>query len=197
MNPITVSAPGKIHLMGEHAVVYGKPALLAAVNLRLRLSIEPAPTLNIISQEETNYVRYGVEFLTKEYGLGNIPDIKITVTSDIPAGFHLGSSAAVAVALAGAFMFYIKKIWNPMAINQLAYEIEKFKHGNPSGGDNTAVTVGGLVWYRKELEFLKSIWQLPFTLPAALNHFYLINTGKPRESTKDMVSIVARRKNLQ
>src|SRR5690348_13142194 len=33
-NSITVSAPGKIHLMGEHAVVYGKPALLATIDKR-------------------------------------------------------------------------------------------------------------------------------------------------------------------
>ena len=37
---ITVSVPGKIHLMGEHAVVYGKPALLSAINLRLSVTIE-------------------------------------------------------------------------------------------------------------------------------------------------------------
>lgn len=187
---ITVSVPGKVHLMGEHAVVYGKPALLAAINLRLIASIEPSTKLEIISDEPTSYVRYAVEFLAKEYNLDEVPNVKITIKSAIPAGYHLGSSAAVAVATVGALTYYIKKIWNPVAINQLAYEIEKKQHGNPSGGDNTAVTMGGFLWYRKELEFLKSMWQLPFTLPKKLDHFFLIDTGRPKETTGEMVALV-------
>lgn len=37
---ITVSAPGKIHLLGEHTVVYGHPALLAAVDKRIYISVK-------------------------------------------------------------------------------------------------------------------------------------------------------------
>ena len=77
-----------------------------------------------------------------------------------------------------------------MRINELAYEIEKKQHGNPSGGDNTTETVGGFVWFRKELEFLKSIWQLPFKPHESLNHFFLINTGRPKETTGEMVALV-------
>lgn len=189
-NTVTVSVPGKVHLMGEHAVVYGKPALLAAINLRLSVSIEPAEALKIISTEPTDYVRYAVEFLAKEYKLPQLPKVKIMIDSKIPAGYHLGSSAAVAVGVVGALTYYLKRIWNPMKINELAYEIEKKQHGNPSGGDNTTVTVGGFVWFRKELEFLKSIWQLPFKPHASLNHFFLINTGRPKETTGEMVAFV-------
>ncbi len=192
---ITVSVPGKIHLMGEHAVVYGKPALLAAINLRLVVSVESSTKLEIISDEPTDYVRYAVEFLAKEYKLDGIPKVKITINSEIAAGYHLGSSAAVAVATVGALTYYFKKVWNPMAINQLAYEVEKKMHGNPSGGDNTAVTMGGFLWYRKELEFLKSMWELP--LKTRLTNFYLIDTGKPKETTGEMVAYVAKQKNLQ
>jgi mevalonate kinase len=87
-------------------------------------------------------------------------------------------------------MYYFKKIWNPIRINELAYEIEKKQHGNPSGGDNTAVTMGGFIWFRKELEFLKSIWQLPFKPHPSVNHFFLINTGRPKETTGEMVAYV-------
>ena len=187
---VTVSAPGKIHLMGEHAVVYGRPALLSAVNLRLSVSVEPAKKLEIISTEPTGYIRYAAELLTKKYKLPDLPNVKITVKSEIPAGYHLGSSAAAAVATVGALMYFLKKIWNPRVINQIAYEAEKKQHGNPSGGDNTAVTMGGFLWYRREPEFLKSIRQLPFKPHPSLNHFFLINTGKPAESTGEMVAYV-------
>lgn len=42
----TVSAPGKIHLMGEHAVVYGKPALLTAIDLRLSVTVKESKRKN-------------------------------------------------------------------------------------------------------------------------------------------------------
>jgi mevalonate kinase len=188
---ITVSVPGKVHLMGEHAVVYGSPALLSAINLRLRVSIEENKTgLKIVTTEKEEYARHAIDFLAKTYKLTKLPSVTIQISSDIPAGFHLGSSAAVAVGITGAFTYFVKKTWNPIAINQLAYEIEKKQHGNPSGGDNTIVTMGGFVWFRKELETLKSIWQLPIRLPEDLNHFFLINTGRPVETTGEMVLFV-------
>ncbi len=183
--------------MGEHAVVYGKPALLVAVNLRLSVTIEspsssfPRTRESIIeSSEPVDYIRHAIDVVQEHFQLKELPPMHITVTSDIPAGFHLGSSAAVAVATVGAVTYFFKKIWNPVLINQLAYEVEKKQHGNPSGGDNTAITFGGFLWFRKELEFLKSIWQLPFKLPKNLDHFFLIDTGKPKETTGEMVAYV-------
>lgn len=199
---VTVSVPGKVHLMGEHAVVYGKPALLAAVNLRMRVTIEECEKnsnsiqglpITIISQEPTDYIEHIISLVVCKYNWTPKLPVKISVDSEIPAGYHLGSSAAVAVATIGALTYYGKKIWNPQAINQLAYEAEKMKHGNPSGGDNTAITMGGFLWFRKELEFLKSMWQLPLTLPDALNHFYLVDSGKPKETTGEMVANVKKK----
>lgn len=194
---ISVSAPGKIYLMGEHAVVYGKPALLAAINLRLSVTVEELDKINfsgknivIVSTEPIDHARFAVDFLLEQLKIKDHGPIKITIDSQIPAGFHLGSSAAVAVGLTGAVMYFFKKIWNPIRINELAYEIEKKQHGNPSGGDNTAVTMGGFIWFRKELEFLKNIWQLPFKPHPNIHHFFLINTGRPKETTGEMVAMV-------
>ncbi|MDP1722409.1 MAG: hypothetical protein Q8L37_04300 [Candidatus Gottesmanbacteria bacterium] len=188
---VTVSVPGKVHLMGEHAAVYGKPALLAAINLRLRVTVEVGTNgIEVVSSEPSDYIRHAVDVVSREYKFLHLPPMKISVVSDIPAGFHLGSSAAVAVGVVGALTYFLKKVWNPAAINQIAYEVEKKMHGFPSGGDNTTVTMGGLIWYRKELEFLKSIWQLPFKIPENLNHFFLINTGRPKETTGEMIEYV-------
>ena len=191
---ITVSVPGKIRLMGEHSVVYGYPALLSAINLRMRVSIGESPKgssgIRVVSTESTRYADHAVHVLLEKLHIEDPLPSTITIDSDIPSGFHLGSSAAVAVGITGAMMFVYKKIWNPIRINELAYEIEKKQHGSPSGGDNTVVTMGGFIWFRKELEFLKSIWQLPFKPHESLNHFMLIDTGKPQESTGDMIKIV-------
>jgi len=194
----TVSVPGKVHLMGEHAIVYGRPAILAAINLRLAVTINhQLSTINpkreeitIVSVEPDDYVRHVVEVVKEHFKLNELPPLKITICSQIPAGYHLGSSAATAVGVVGALTYFLKKTWNPQLINQLAYEAEKKMHGNPSGGDNTTVTLGGFIWFRRELEFLKSIWQLPFKPHPSLNHFFLINTGRPAEGTGEMVSYV-------
>lgn len=191
---VTVSVPGKIHLMGEHAVVYGKPALLAAINRRLSVTIDTADQEITIRHEDRNvqeFIEHALSVVRSEYAPGKLPGMNISLVSSIPFGYHLGSSAALAVATIGAVTYFIKKLWNPIEINRLAYEVEKKQHGNPSGGDNTAVCFGGFLWYRRELEFLRSIWQLPFRPSEAVSHFFLINTGKPEETTGQMVALVA------
>jgi len=95
--------------------------------------------------------------------------------------------------LVGALSYFLKKIWNPVFINQLAYESEKYIHVRSSGVDPAAVVSGGLIWYRRELDFLRSVWQLPFGIPKELNNFCFIDTGRPIESTGDMVSYVGGR----
>lgn len=183
---VTVSVPGKVHLMGEHAVVYGKPALLAAVNKRMYITVADA----VETGERDAYDGFIIGLLEKELKQ-RFPPLAITISSDVPAGFHLGTSAMVAVGTIAALLYATKKVWNPERVNMLAYEAEKKQHGNPSGGDNTCVTFGGLLWYRKELEFLKSMWQLPFRPSKKLHNFFLIKTTKPKESTGDMIRHVA------
>ena len=194
---ITVSVPGKIHFMGEHAVVYGKPALLSAINRRLRVSIEKAIKMNIITTESPACITYALEKVQEHLKLDTLPPMRISIDSDIPAGFHLGSSAATAVGVVAASIYFLRKLWNPTQINSLAYEVEKKQHGNPSGGDNTSVTFGGLLWFRKELEFLKSMQLLDIMIPSTFNHFFLIDTGRPKETTGEMVAFVKTQKNLQ
>ncbi len=76
-------------------------------------------------------------------------------------------------------------------IYDIAFRIEQKKHGRPSGGDPATVLHGGLVWFRKETDDLKIIQSVPFTIPRNITkNFYLIDTGKPKESTGEMVSFV-------
>lgn len=147
--PDKVSVPAKLILSGEHAVVYGYPAIATATNLRLTAT------------------RSG------------------KIESDIPIGAGMGSSAAFAVATS---TFKVGEL-NLEKINKSAYKLEKGLHGNPSGVDNTIVTYGGFLWYRKETENFKTFKQIESKVK--LPKLFLLNSGKPEESTKEMVGYVA------
>ena len=182
---IIVSAPGKIHLLGEHTVVYGKPAILATVNLKVTAAISKG-----IPNE--NPLRKIIEkIVKKELCLKQLPPYQIEITSQLPVGVGLGSSAAYCAAYIAALLSFLKVKWDLALVNKLTYEAEKVFHGNPSGGDNSTVVHGGLVWFRKEHSDLKIIQPLPFSIPKKLaKNFVLINTGKPKETTKGMVELV-------
>lgn len=179
---ITVSAPGKIILSGEHAVVYGKPAILAAINRRLFFSVRQSSKNEIIASESPKLAEFARDFVLKTFGKAK-EKLKIEISSEIPIGCGMGSSAALAVATTAGLFKYLNKPFNKEKINEIAYEIEKKQHGNPSGGDNTISTYGGFLWFRKETEFLKLFKQLQFDL----TKFVLINTGRPKETTGEMV----------
>lgn len=184
---IVVSAPGKIHLLGEHAVVYGKPALLTSVNLRLIVTITPS-SQNKIDPDLKNIKKIIEGVVKKELNIKKIPSYDLEISSKIPIGSSLGSSAAVSASYIAALLSYLKVKWDLELINKLAFEVEKIFHGNPSGADNSTAVFGGLVWYRKETPDLKIIHPLSFSIPPKIaRNFSLINTGTPKESTKDMV----------
>jgi len=193
--PIIVSAPGKIHLLGEHAVVYGKPALLAAVNLRITVSISPLNHLN----NHHNKLKKIIEPIVKQHlKIKTIPPYRLTISSQIPLGAGLGSSAAISAAYIASLLSFLKVKWDLNLINQLTFEAEKVFHGNPSGGDNSTVVFGGLIWFRKESPDLKIIQPVPFTIPKKIaKNFVLINTGKPKETTKEIIGIVAEKSSLR
>ncbi|MBI4999256.1 hypothetical protein HZB97_00610 [Candidatus Gottesmanbacteria bacterium] len=159
----TISAPGKIILMGEHAVVYGKPAIVAAVDKRM--------TVNLV---------------------GKNGKWEITAKSDIPIGCGLGSSAALAVIQATALVAIqattVGRIDTKLPlINEVAYEIEKINHGHPSGVDNTICTYGGILWFKRKGDGPPIFKRLQLK---NLPELVLINTGKAKETTREMVENV-------
>lgn len=197
---ITVSVPAKIHLLGEHAVVYGRPALLAAIDKRLYVRIQKSEfriqnnkkeKIIINTQGKDNLIQQAIDIFKKAFSITELPPLEITITSQIPKGRGLGSSAALSAATIGALMKFIMNLWDPNRINELAFKVEKIAHGNPSGADNSTVVFGGLVWFRREFDFLKSIWRLPVS-SYQIPKFLLIDTGRPVESTREMVASVAK-----
>ncbi len=193
---ITISVPAKVHLLGEHSVVYGKPALLSAINLRVLVTIssEIKQRKNATEDpyDENAFALQKIieTVIKKKFKIKTIPPYRIKVTSEIPIGYGLGSSAAISAGYSAALLSFLKIEWDYTLVNEIAYEGEKLFHGNPSGGDVAAVINGGFIWFRKELESLKIIHPIPHKIHKSIGQFFLIDSGKPVENTKEMVRLV-------
>ena len=127
------AAAGKIILLGEHGVVYGRRALAVPIADAVAVSLEAADRL---SHELPG------EFVTRlldELGIDE-RNWRIDIQSRVPIGKGLGSSASIAVALARAFNMKLDLGLDDERINEVAFESEKLAHGTPSGVDNTLAT---------------------------------------------------------
>lgn len=188
---ISYSAPAKVILSGEHSVVYGKPALVSAIDLVLTCTA--IETSSKISDDLTQFISKTVlSHLKKKAILHKHKNIKLMFKSTIPSGRGLGSSAALSTASTAACLhIFTEQKPNKETINNIAYQIEKKFHANPSGVDTSTSCYGGLIFYRKEFEFLKTISSLNFKLPEKFEkNIFLIDSGKPKESTKEMVQFL-------
>jgi mevalonate kinase len=193
------SAPGKIILFGEHAVVYNRPALAVPVNqvqaeVEVSDSDQPgiwihAPGIDLHSELSTlpsNHPIASVILRVFEHlGISEHPNSSIVIQSTIPVASGLGSGAAVSVALIRALSNYLNQSLTNEQVNDLAYEIEKLHHGTPSGIDNTVITYNMPVYYIKEkpIETFKA--GKPFTIVIG-------DTGIPaptKESVGDVRSL--------
>jgi len=185
---ITCSAPAKVIISGEHAVVYGKPGLVTAVNLRLKFSVWERDK-KITKKSIINIEAIVKKYLTLKKIKYQNKKFDFKIDSDIPIGSGLGSSAALVVCATAALLkFYSGREFSKEIVSSLAYQAEKFFHKNPSGVDVSASCFGGLVFYRKEFEFLKNISSLNFKIPKEMeDNLYLIDSGRALESTANMV----------
>ncbi|MFZ3384220.1 MAG: mevalonate kinase [Candidatus Methanoperedens sp.] len=154
----TCTAPGKIYLFGEHAVVYGEPAIACAVELRTRVAVKGSNDISISSDIGTT----GLDFQTHPYVSSAIqklgsPDVSIEITSQIPVGSGLGSSAAVTVATLEAINIECGLMHDKTSIAKMAHEIEKEVQGAASPTDTFVSTFGGVIEIpsRKNIDILE------------------------------------------
>ena len=156
------SAPAKIILFGEHFVVHGTKAILAAIDKRVTVTttFTDNKTIKINSELGTiqvpissSYEEVGSEFKPFVYLANkiinsdqNVSGLEITIDSDIPIGVGLGSSSACCVAAAAS----ISELFNKLPseeILKISIEAEKTIFPDTSGADCTVCTYGGMIEY--------------------------------------------------
>jgi mevalonate kinase len=153
------AAPGKVILFGEHAVVYGRPALAAPVaHVCATVTVEAAAAGDGLLIQALD-LREQVTFDCKGNPLVEIarlalaelslpePDWRITIRSTIPIASGMGSGAAVSAALARAISAAAGRPFPVQTVSALVYEVERLHHGTPSGVDNTVIAYGQPVYF--------------------------------------------------
>ena len=186
-------ASGKVILLGEHAVVYGQPAIaLPVTQVQARATVETGlegQGITIVAEDlEQSYsleqappddvLRAIVVSTLEHIGVGTKHDLTITVSSTIPIARGLGSGAAVSTAIVRALSQHFDRAQykhfehlahplSPQTISDLVYETEKIHHGTPSGIDNTVIAFEKPVYFVRNRKIEIFSVKSPFLLVIA------------------------------
>ena len=170
----TASAPGKIILFGEHAVVSGAIALGGAIDLRASVSVQDRPgsivvtsddlmlrgfslDLNsgLLSSPDAAYATRYVSAVLQEF---DAHDVEVRIKSSLPASAGLGSSAAIVVAAVMAISRHQESSLSLKEIAALSFRLERqVQDGLASPTDTALATYGGYLKISSQI--------LPLDLP--------------------------------
>lgn len=160
-------AKGKVILLGEHAVVYGQPALACAipVGVRVRVRVGGSPAsepVRVVSPATGLTVCMGqapesaaaaclLTAVERALMLLDAPKVgaEIEICSELPMGRGMGSSASLSIALLRAVAQWTGQKVSPERFLSMGLELERVFHGNPSGLDHATVLSEGLLVFSK------------------------------------------------
>lgn len=173
---IKTSAPGSLMLLGEHAVLHGKHALVCAINRRISVELVPldepivriesglgryqAPLENLVDHSSFRFVLQAIRQHMESISGG----FELRIESEFSADIGFGSSAAVTVATHAALFQWTQG--DPPAAKTLFDAALKTVHGvqgRGSGSDLAASVYGGIVGYTIGLDFLPVEVSIPLT----------------------------------
>jgi mevalonate kinase len=196
------SACGKVILLGEHAVVYGVPAIVLGID-RGAVALA-APIADTAAGTRRSELTLGASERVTEDGASDVArafaallrtcqvtrPVHVEVSTELPAGAGLGCSAALGVAIARALDAWEgRSPRTPAEAAECAMAWEKVFHGNPSGVDATAAARGGCLLYQRATGGLH-LNEIALPKPLSL----VIGHSGVSSSTREMVDLVARLK---
>lgn len=181
MPAITATAPGKTILFGEHAVVYGRPAIAAPVNqvrARAIVSANPrgasgamlvqAPDVGLEAfldeMADDHPLGAAIRGTLAALGVKRLPACTVRISSTIPVASGLGSGAAVSVAIIRAVANFAGSSLPDETVSALAYQVDQLYHGMPSGIDNTVITYARPVYFVRGQPIQRLRLPEPFTI---------------------------------
>jgi len=213
---VSAKSPGKVILSGEHAAVYGEPAVAASVDLFLDAEITPTSSSHPLSSprkrgsSEDDFIQNIFTIFENRFNL-SVDNLDVVLSGDLPTGSGLGSSAAAANATFQALLSHFHISLTDDELISLVQESEKFAHGHPSGLDAATVVKKGIIQFQRHTSSVipaPTVIPAPVVIPAKagiqskqftyqnlpstlLNqtNFFLIQSGKPLESTKEMLEV--------
>ena len=141
------SAPAKVILFGEHAVVYGEPAIAVAINLRTYVKIKKSDEYRVngypMKSKYHSYIKNAIDLCWD----GEPLDIQ--TYSDVPSASGMGSSASITVAMLTALLAMKNEV-DEEKIAKLGFEVEYRTQGSASPIDTSTVTHGKGILVHKE-----------------------------------------------
>ncbi len=168
LSQVTTSAPGKLMLFGDHAVVYGYPCIVTAIDERINVTVTKVDVATFTVQAPDvgvdNYTRTfaelkagdtpkGVAFLQALFylfleGFPQSEGVSVTTQSEFSSNFGFGSSSAVTVAFGKALCELYQVELDNFELFHLCYQAVLAVQGVGSGFDIASAIWGGTIYYK-------------------------------------------------
>ena len=158
---INVTVPGSVMLMGEHAVLFGQPALACAVDKYIHIALEAIPDEEVIIDSALAEYRSSLKALQSDSRLSFVLQAIRNVVEEIPSGFKLtirsefshtvglGSSAAVTAGVVAALANFTGMPTDDESLFEQSLKVvHQVQDGRGSGSDLVASIYGGIVYYK-------------------------------------------------
>ncbi|MFQ5969423.1 MAG: mevalonate kinase [Nitrososphaerales archaeon] len=169
-NHTRASAPAKVILLGEHFVVYDKPAILGSIDKRVYVDVKARKDSRIVIKSNMGFSGSFDQNEQKQLRIKKFKSllqpvlraandamkvfaanvgVDMQIRSEFPYGVGLGYSAACSVATIAAVSSLFGKL-SRQKICEMSLNAERLVHTNPSGADSAICTYGGLMLFSKD-----------------------------------------------